>query len=464
MTAPAPILRLLVVAVAMLWATACAPAILEVPAPEMLAVPASGPSVSLAYPVDVRPAAERRDGGYYDTTIPLPLVTYGDMNLRPGAMEAIDRANRIAFAAHGIPIVEDDADYAVRVFVLHHAGVRDISDAQWVSTLTGGIAGTVGKFLYPSFVIVDGHVRIEVRDRWDRVVAVRDVESLRVKRRAVAFTWGWLYLFRRNIVPELFTEAFVEVHADLGGGAASIVDQVRADEVATAGIAPTTPAQHALADDWRRADSFDLRDSERADRFALAKYGQTRFSLYTGHDTRKGDVIGHVGLPLDTFGYDVGVTDHLQAQLDLTVLGFYNGLEAGLRWQPLVLGPTRIGIQGSFGSNVVLLPENTFVPVVAGVNGAASVIASRRPEEITTFLQLGATLGHVTQEFEAFPELRRGTVRGVFVAPGLEVQLTPTTMLGLRLTAAAQLQEGRLLAVGPLGPVLLVPQVGLGLR
>src|SRR5688572_25722547 len=114
----------------------CAPTLLEIPAPLAATAdrppPDDGPSVTLAYPVDVRPAGERRDGGYYDSTFPLPFVTYGDANLRPAPPELVDRALHAALADAAIP-EGPDGDYVVRVFVLHHVGVRDISDAQWVS-------------------------------------------------------------------------------------------------------------------------------------------------------------------------------------------------------------------------------------------------------------------------------------------------------------------------------------------
>lgn len=444
---------------------ACAPTLVELPPPSFVGdVPAAGPTVALTYPVDVRPAGERRDGGFYDTTFAVPMLTYGDVNLRPAPEVAIDRAARAALAARGVPVVAGDADLRVRVFLLHHGGFLDISDAQWVSTLTGGIAGTVGGFFYPAFMIVDSHVRIEITDRDGRVIAVRDVVSYQVERRRYALTWDVLYLFRRQVVAERFEVAFGRAHNETAIALAAIVDDARHGRPITAGVPPEAPAFSSLAPSWRRADTFDFdRDAARSSR-ALKKYGSDRFSLYTGHDTARGDLVGRIGLPRDTLGYELGVTDDVQAQVDFTLLGLYNSGAIGARVHALRFGPTYVSVSGELGGNVVLFRETSWLPELASTYGGLGLTVSHRPGEVTWFAQGNVTLSNVLRTYDAFPDLTRGRVIGLIAGPGVELQLTPTAVVAFRLDATANFQDGEPLDLGPLGPFVAVPQVGLGLR
>jgi hypothetical protein len=447
--------------------TGCAPTAIEVPPPGSLAVPASGPSVTLSYPIDARPAGERRDGGYYDTTVPLPLVLYGDVNVTPSPGEQVDRALEAALVSEGIPL-EPGGDLQVRVFVLHHVGTFDVSDAQWVSTLTGGIAGTVGKFLYPVFVTVEGQLRLEIRDEGGEVLAVRDVEAFAVRKLPYAFTWGVWSLWRKDRVANEFVGAFTEVQARMGADAVAVIDAVRHGEAPTAGVPATDPAQHALDPAWRPADTFDLRDGVAEDAFARAKYGNDRFSLLTGHDTEKGDVVGHIGIGGETFGYEVGILDEAQARVNVTLLGLVNQAEGGMRMQVGRRGPSALSLEGLVGTDVTLLPADRYRPRLAAVHFDTDVIASARPKEVTWSYRGGANFALATATLDVdddgVAEVVPGRILGLHTGPGAEVQLTATTLLAFRLTASAQFQGGDLLDLGPLGSIVLLPQISLGLR
>jgi hypothetical protein len=442
----------------------CAPTVVHVEPPSWAPAAASGPSVELDYPIDARPAGERRDGGYYDTTVPLPVVTYGDTNLRPLPVESVDEALRAGLASRGVPLVDRDGDLRVRVFVLHCAGTRDISDAQWVSTLTGGLAGTVGKFLYPVFLGVDATIRLEVLDRAGAVLATRDVIASEIVRTSVANTWSWLHLFRRNVVAESFTRAFTTVHHRLGYDGAIAIDEARHGEALTTGVPVATPAEHALLRVWSGIDTFDLRNTDAEDPAALAKYGSARFSLWTGHDQHHGEVVGHLALPIDNLGYEVAISDRTQLVTDLTVLGLYNGAELGVRTHVLAVGATRVSVEGGFGFDVALPPEDRFRPSLAALDGGAGALVSTRPRELTSFLAFHASAVHVFRTYDAFPDLEPGALVSLSAGPGFELQITPTMVVGVRLDATARFQNGDLLDLGPLGQITPVPRIGVGLR
>ena len=200
------------------------------------------------------------------------------------------------------------------------------------------------------------------------------------------------------------------------------------------------------------------------DGLARQKYGHARFSLFTGHDTGKGEVIGKIGLPLDTFGYEVGLADGLQTELDLTVLGLYNSAEFGGRKRLFTFGPSKLAFQASVGTDFALESERDFVPVLASLHGSGSLLWSRRQREVTTFVQVGGFSARVFEEVDAFPDLQLGQAHGISASTGAELQITPNVVLGARLSATATFQTDGLLQVGTLGPLLVVPQIGLGLR
>lgn len=441
---------------------ACAPARLEIAAPEALPVPVEGPPVRLSYPVDARPAGERASGDLYWAAIPLPIVTYGSANLRPSTLPFVDRAARAGLAARGVPVGGDGL--TADLYVLHFAGTRDVSDAQWVSTLTGGAAGLVGKFLYPAYFEVHADVRVVVRRPDGSIVAARDVAASAVEKKALALSWPYWSLFRRKIPSELFTRAFNDVQGELVDGIGGVIDEARRGEAPSSGSLADAYAYESLDSDWHGADTFDLRGSGFEDDFAREKYGHARFSLWTGHDTARGQVIGEVGFPLDTFGYDIGVAKRAQAHLDITVLGLYNGVSGGGRVQAIEVGDTKVSIEGSASVDLALPPARHYVPEVAALRYGAGVIISDRPHELTYFVAAGGWSGHVFHEYPVFDGLGAGHAFGVRFGPGIEVQATPTAVIGFRVDAVAQFQDGAPVRFASFGPLVLVPQLAIGLR
>lgn len=441
---------------------ACVPPRLEVAAPEPLSRPVDGPAVRLAYPIDARPVDERASGGLYWAAIPLPIVTYGSANLRPGALGIVDRAAHAGLAAAGVPIADDGL--SVELYVLHLAGTRDVSDAQWVSTLTGGAAGLVGKFLYPAFFEVEADVRVVVTGPDGAIRAARDVRASAVRTKPLALSWPYWSLMRRSIPRELFTDAFADVQQQLVSGIGAAIDEARRGDAPSAGVPADAFAYTSLDADWHGLDTFDLRGSGFEDDFARLKYGHARFSLWTGHDTDRGDVIGVVGLPLDTFGYDVGVRDRVQAHLDITVLGLYNGVSGGARVQAIEVGETKVSVEASASVDVALPPESRYSPELAALRYGGGLIISHRPHELTYFAAIGGWAGHVYHEHPVFKGLAEGDAFGVRFGPGIEVQATPTIVVGFRIDANAQFQDGAPVTFGRFGPLTFVPQIAIGLR
>lgn len=436
---------------------ACAPAFLTVPEPEFSAIPDEGPAVDLHFPVDARPTEERRGGAWYTSSIPLPFVTHGDANLEPTGLGAIARATEGALGERGIPDAPA-ADIDVRLYVLRHAGTRDVSDAQWTSTLTGGLAGNVGKLLYPVFFVGYGTVRVEVITP-ERTV-VRDVTAFSTQRMPVFRSWGWIYAFSRAPAKEAMTEVLLDTHAALGREIALVVDQARRGEEVSAGEAATTPSAHSLGT-WSQADSFRR---EGVPPWVRAKYPAERFSLMTGHDTEKGEVVGRIAVPLDTLGYDVGVSDRLQWQLDVTLLGLVNEASTGLRVRLLRLGDLAFSLQGGLALTVGLPPSERYRPIVGALAARGSGIASWRPGEVTWYLRGGWSSLSVRHEFEELPELEEGAAIAVSGAPGLEFQLSTTALFAFELRTSATFQNGNPLALGELGAFTVIPQVAFGLR
>ncbi|MCO4743722.1 MAG: hypothetical protein KC912_02965 [Proteobacteria bacterium] len=436
--------------------TGCVPAHIVVPAPDYDVRQPEGDAVSVSFPVDVRPSEERRDGGFYTSSLPLPFVSHGDANLEPSSLGAVARATEGALMERGVP-EQDDSAYDVRLYVLHHAGTRDVSDAQWTSTLTGGLAGTVGKFVYPAFFVAYSTVRVEVEG--PAGTTVRDVTAYATHRRSVARTWGWPSLFRKAPAKQAMTDVLSEMHTDLGRQIATVIDENRSGEVS--GEAPTVPAQHSLHR-WSQADSFTARGKEPA--WVAAKYPSERFSLVTGHDTTKGEVVGRIALPLDTLGYDVGIFDRWQWQLDVTVLGLVNQAGTGLRTQVGRVGDFAFSMEASAGLTVALPPSESYRPSLAALNARGTGMISWRPGEVTWFARAGWSAISVRHELEEIPDLELGGAIAITASPGLEVQLSTTTLLALQVRTSATFQNGNPLALGRLGAVQVVPQFALGLR
>ncbi|TNE90908.1 MAG: hypothetical protein EP330_07035 [Deltaproteobacteria bacterium] len=435
----------------------CAPRHLVIPEPEYVVATPRGEAVAVSYPVDVRPTEERRDGGWYTTSLPLPFATHGDANLTPTSLGAIARASHGALAERGIP-EDPESDTRVSLYVLHHAGTRDVSDAQWTSTLTGGVAGYVGKFVYPVFFVGYGAVRVEVETPEYRVV--RDVSAYSVRRMSVVKSWAWPHLFRKSPSKEAMTEVLAEVHTELGREIAAVVDQARTGHEITAGEPAVEPSAHSLGT-WSQADSFRRHDLPP---WVAAKYPSERFSLMTGHDTVKGEVVGRIAFPLDTVGYDVGLTDRLQWQLDITVLGVVNQARTGLRYRLFRYGDLAFAAQLSTKADVTLLPSEGYVPSVVAISARGSGILSWRPSEITWYARGGWSAVHVRREIAELPDLRAGRAVAISGASGFELQLSATTLLAFELRASSTYQNGNPLALGDLGTFQVVPLLALGLR
>ena len=457
--------------------TGCATKTIEVAPPELSVAPSAGPSVGVAYPLDARPAGQRRDGAYYSTSIPLPLITYGDINLRPGPSDTLYRSAQAGMTARGIPSPDSIPDYQVRLFVLEHAGISDVSDAQWVSTLSGGFTGTLGKFFYPAFVVVTARVRVQVLDDLGRTVVVRDVEALAVRRRTVARTWGVLSLFRRRVVPELFTEAFAEVHHQLALDIAAVADDARHGRLPSVGQPPTQPVFTALQSGWRRADTLTPVNEETD--VVAKKYGSHRFSLLTGHDTVRGEAVGQLGIPLETFGYELGVTDTFQAQIDLTLLivapylerlvplldqgiddaGLFTGLTTGGRLQLWCGGASCVSASAYGGLDTAFLQDQSYRPQVAALRTGAGLMYSVRPGDVTLFAGTGPSLTRGLKSFQAFTD---GDLRELRIAagPGAELQLTQTVLLAARVDASIPLESSSF----DVSAIEWLPQLYLGLR
>ena len=463
--------RLLAIAVFLLAALGCAPAIVQLPKPPAVSVLRDlGPTVSVAWPVDLRNASSRRDGQNYSAFspvgVPLPHHLYGDNNLRPSPLAALNDNLGAALRLRGVPLVDHNADFRVKVYVLEHKGVRDVSDAQWVSTLTGGTAGTVGAFFYPLFTVTSAHVRIEVRDREGTLVAVRGVKHDVVRRKPKALTWGIWSLYLRSPQTEMFESAFQELYTVVTSQTAAAIDEARRGVPQVAGIAPSVPLEHALRDEWGRLDSIDFRGNDGragSDSLAALKYGSRRFSVVTGHDTVKGDTIGRFTLPLDNFGYDVGLKRRLQLEIDITVLGLYNSFGSGLRYELWRRAHRRLAVQGRIGGILAWEGESTSSKLVTGARADTSLIYSSRPKDITWYVRAGAggvLLGEGLEQYD----VGDGRIVNLIAEPGLEYQLTPTMAIAFGLSFRATYQQGTPLNLYDLPSFVPVPMISLGLR
>lgn len=478
--ARAPVLALLL--------AACAPGRLHL---EPVAFAPTGGSqaplaVFVGYPADARPPGERQDGAWVYTN-PLPTLYYGDLNLRPGSMDLVDRTLRDALRAAGASVVDrpEEADLVVQPWVLHHAGRRDIADAHVVNLLTAGTAGRVGEFLYPAFVTVEVHVRVEVlapEDDGLRLLAVRDIEAFALRRRALGRLRGLYYGFQRSPTKELFAEAFHEVHGEIGVGVANLVVGIAQGE--QTGAPPDDPGQHYLKARWEDTpESFFLEGTTgERDPLLAAKYPSPRFSPLTGTHLAKGETLGRIGFPFDTLGYEVGVADRIQVLADITLLGLprldedaetigigpldaaraylegdlvglYNAASGGLRFQVLEGPDWAVSVEGRGGAQVVLLADQEFRPQVAGLTARGALIGSWSPGALTWFARGGARHGVRLARFEEEPLVPGARLIG---GAGAEVQLSNTVAGAFELVGEAPLDRR---ARGT-----VYPQLTLGLR
>lgn len=441
------------------------------PEPLPASVSASGPSVRLLWPADLRPPGERGDGtnnvAMTPITVPLPVLYYGDPQLRPSPEAALWRGVSAALAERGAPLETEDPDWSVRLLVIHHRGQYDVSDAQWVSTLTGGTAGKVGAFFYPVFAEVQLHVRVEAWDHRAGRLVVRDVEIDEFERRSLAATWGMWSLWTRSPTTEMFQAAFARAHTRAASEIAALVDDLRRTGATERGLAPQEPALHALKPRWSRADSIAFRGDEELtaeiDALAEAKYGAARFSLLTGHDVQKGDAIGQIALPVDTLAYHVGVTHHQQAQIDLTLLGIYNSFGGGLRTHLFRRGPSLFSAQARAGAYVTVDADRGYRPEIAGMRWSTTLMWSYRPAEVTWFVGAGLTGREGWREVDAL-DLVAGRAVGLTLRPGFEYQLTSTALLSVSLQANADFRDDVRLGPRAVGPLSALPVLAIGLR
>ena len=432
------------------------------------ALPAQGPTVALAWPVDARPPNERTELGRYQN-FNLPLVVYGDANLYPEPMSALDRTLTASLPAMGIPLTSwSEADYRVRVFVLHRTGTRDVSDANWVSTATGGIAGTLGRFVTPSFAMVETRVRLEISRRDGTVAAVRDVAAFRVEERPLGTTWPYWSLFFRSIHAEMFEKAFREVDADLGRDVALVIEQARREGPVVSGLVPDRPV-YASPGEWPRPDTLHLgREGDAWDQAAArAKYGEERFSVHSGWGAGRHDLVGRFGYPAGNFGYDLGLADGVQLLLDLTVFGRLNGAGGGARVRLVRFQHLAAALEVRAQGDVVLFdpaPKAQLVgpwsPRFAGTTGHLTALVSLREGAFTPYARLGGSLVYRREAVEGdlLPDLSTGTAAGPWLAPGAELQIGPVVAL------AAELGVRRWWTAGDAGGYALAPQVTVGLR
>ncbi len=446
-------------------------------------LPAPGPattSVRATYPVDARPPWQLRDAPYFFGQVPLGQLVYGDASLRPGALDAVWIDLELGTAAHGVAL-DAQAPVVVRTWVLEHAGVRDVSDAQWVSTVSGGLTGLVGKAFYPTTFTARARLRVAVHDANGELLALRDASAWHVSRTPTAATWGFWYVFGRSLVARRFEEAFADVHAELASELGAIVAQAAAGEPVTAGHPPDAVAYPSFAP--RTPDSASL-GIHGLDPATAARYRQERFSVISGHDTARGEVIGHLGAPLDTLGYEIGVHDDVQVGVGLTLIAMAPYVEA---WVPLVSVGETFGLYDALtlsvrGQLVCWRASCVSLDAVGGVDSLvtlgnpahASFGATRlglgaqysvRPDEATWLLHLGATRVDGLHRLASVGEAGNVTFILLSGGPGVEVQITPTTALALEIRTSATLvsEDG---PGTPLSAALTppLPQLTVGFR
>lgn len=468
-------------ATSLILTAACAPARLQLPPPALQAVEPAGQPVQLSYPVDLRPPAERRDAPYYVGTFPVGQVVYGDAQLRPGALDAIDRDLQLGLQAAGVP-QQAGAGIVVHTWVLAHAGIRDASDAQWVSTISGGTTGLISKLIYPSTFAARVHLRVLVEDAQGHPLALRDVRAHHVNRAITAHTWGIWYPFGPGLTPRLFTDAFERVHEEIAVETGRIVDQARRRVELSAGEPPVeTP--YAGMRSLRAPDSISP-GLDPSDPIVADRYPARRFSVVTGHDTTAGEVVGTIGLPLDTFGYEVGLSDDLQLGLGITLLvvapylesyvpyvevgevgGVYDTVGLDLRAQLLCWRASCVSAELGGGVDSAILDDGGIRAVLGGARARSRVLFSLRPGPITWFGTLGSETQWGLASLEPLVTPGLGRTSRLHLGPGAEMQLTPTMALAAELQLGVSLVDGQLPEHDRWTELIRpLPQLTLGLR
>jgi hypothetical protein len=256
------------------------------------------------------------------------------------------------------------------------------------------------------------------------------------------------------------TQVLETLHADLRTQLTALATEVANGTPITAGLPPDTPAQHSIRTPWETFDS--IRPPSSRSTLLDKKYGRPSFSVVSGHQIQRGEVIGRIGLPLDTLGYDIAVHDNVQVLVDLTVLGLYNSATLGARWRALKEGPVSVAAEARVGGYLAVEPSPIRF-VFAGSNVSLALVAAYRPKRTTYFVRGGPNTLSVREPFEAFASLERGSVVGFSISPGVEGQLTPTIAIAGQLTFLAEYQDGEALTRG-IGPFLPLPQISVGFR
>ncbi len=453
----------------------CAPTVITLPAPELPAAAAHGPAIELAWPVDARPTNERSEGSYYVGNVPSPQNVYGDLNLRPGAVVAIDRAVRAGLSEQGIP-QDPDAPLHARVYLLHHAGWRDISDAQWVSTATGNLVGNVPKLLYPAYALVTVRLRLEVTDPGGETVLLRDFEALEVRDKPLFFSWPWPYAFTRAPMPEAFTEAFAAAHTSLGHDIGLALHQLRSGHEVTAGVQPVEPAEHTADAIWWRGARGSMATSKLSweDPIATELYGTPRFSVVTGHDLAPGEVVGRIGFPVDNFAWDAGLHRRWAIQGSATALfqpfdglRFYTNLGGGFRYKPITGKRAHLALQPYFALDLPIVTGDGLRPKLAAARAGALAQVSWRHEWLTLFGSAGPAwtqVLHTYPDIPALADLDQGVAVSLNATLGVELQVAPSVAFAFELRGISVTQGGEDVTIGPLSGPTLAPQVSVGLR
>lgn len=104
------------------------------------------------------------------------------------------------------------------------------------------------------------------------------------------------------------------------------------------------------------------------------------------------------------------------------------------------------------------------MPELAALSVGGAAILSTRPKEFTWFATAGLVSAHVRQSYDAFGGVEEGNAYGVRFGPGFERQVTPTLVVGFKVEALAQFSGSDALRLSDLPPLVLVPQIGVGLR
>ncbi len=426
-------------------------------APPPVPAPTTGPTVAWAWPVDLRPPAEQRARGRYWGN-GLPIATIGDDALDPDPLVAVRRT--LTTAAPTAPW--DDADLRARAFVLHHVGRRDVSDATWVATATGGLAGQVGHLFFPGRFQAEAVVRVALTDRAGHAV-VRDLRATETVQAPDLVTWSLVWAFVRSPPTRAFTAAFTAVHDALAAQARALVAEVAAGAPVTAGSAPTPLPERAVTPilGWGDGPALLVGPETRAE-VVSDRLGPAAFSVVTGSDTPAGVSVGTLTAAPDglSMGYDLGVSDRTQVRVLLDALepaSLAGGL--GLRTRVARAGGATLALEGSVGAAGALFAPRppgawigAFAPHWDGPTARAAAVVAGRHRAWTAFARAGGSLAWRPPA---------GGLPGALtplghLAPGVAVQLGPAVAVSLAL-------EHDLAPPGvPVG--LPTPQLTVGLR